>query len=70
MRTIIYAFLISLSMIFGILINTPFVKYVALVAGILFQAWVIIFCAVALIEEHFFRTKTTHTKHWKCKVSD
>lgn len=70
MCTIIYVFLISLSITFGVLINTPSAKYVALVAGILFQALVIIFCAVALIEGHFFRTETNHTKHSKYKASD
>ena len=62
MSAMIYGVLITLSMIFGILINTTSATCALLAIGVLFQITVILFCVFALIEGYFFRTKTTHSK--------
>ncbi|XFO66779.1 hypothetical protein SPSIL_029390 [Sporomusa silvacetica DSM 10669] len=59
MCTMIYVFLITISMTLGILINTPFTKCALVAAGIMFQITVILFGVFALIEGYFFRTKAT-----------
>lgn len=57
MSVLIYGILITLSMILGILINTPFAKYALLAAGSGFEIAVILFCTLAILEGYFLAHK-------------
>jgi hypothetical protein len=66
MGIMIYGILITLSMILGILIYTPYAKCALFTAGLIFQIMVIIFSVLTLLEGYFLRAKTAYVKQAKC----